>query len=79
MRLEQNADAYQCEVVLAVFGEKQHTGVYCMFQPLIVQKCLIETSEVHMYLRFPLVSPTRLTIVTIALKQLKYDVYEFKR
>ena len=42
MKLKQNANAYQCELVLVLFGEKQHSGGYCMFHPLTVQECLIE-------------------------------------
>ena len=39
MRLEQNADAYHCEIVLVLFGEKQHNDVYWLFHPLTIQKC----------------------------------------
>ena len=49
MRLKQNADAYQCEIVFILFGEKQHNGVYCMFHPLTVQKCLIESPNLSIY------------------------------
>ena len=44
MRLKQNADVYQCEIVsFVLLVEKQQNDVYGMVFPLTVHKCLIAT------------------------------------
>ena len=53
LRFKQNAVSHQCETVLILFGQKKHNFVYCMFHPLTVQNCLIETSNrrcIHSFL-----------------------------
>ena len=80
IRLKQNANVYHCWIIVVLFGEKQHKGVCSMFHSLTVQKwCWLKHLESKVYSQFPVNSPTRPTIPTIALKQLKYDICEFKR
>ena len=57
MLLKQSADEYHCKLILVPFGEKQQSGIYCMFQPLNCSEILfIETPRIAG--AYPLISST---------------------
>ena len=59
LRFTQNADSRQCETVLILFGQKKY-NFYCMFHPLTVQNCLIETPIrrcIHSFLEYRPLDP----------------------
>ena len=75
MRLKQNADAYQCKIVLVLFGEKQLNGVYCIFHPHNCSEMFDRNIESDIFtVYFDITHSTRLSTI-----RLMYDIYRFKR